>query len=704
MPRFSLSSLRVRLILLVFTAAVPAFGLMLQSAREKYNESVSNARAEALRLVRVVSQSHRLLLDQAHQLLFALSELPGLLDPSTCHAILKELPRRYAGYTNFSVIDPKGNPLCSAIPLARKANFADRDWFQTAVRTRDYVISDHLIGRISDRPVIVIAYPITDAGGRVRAVLSSPLRLDLLNQLAANVELPAGAALTLTNRRGMILVRAPAPEQWVGKSAGEAPIVRHVLTHGDAEGIAELPGIDGITRSYAFTSLQSGRSPEKLYLFIGLAQDRAQAMFRADLGKNLAWIAFLSILSLAATWTCGNVLVIRPIESVIRGVRTVARGDFRARTWLGKRKGEIGQLADAFDEMAQTLETRQSRALEAENALKKAHSKYERLIHSIEGIVWEADAASLRFSFVSQQAERMLGCSPERWTGEPAFWADHLHPDDRERAKAFRKRAAWEKTPRQFEYRMIAADGSIVWVRDIVTAIQETDQPLKLLGVIIDITERKRLEEAILEIGDQERQRIGLDLHDSLGQHLTGIAFMSKGLAHKLLKNGLPEAEEAKKIAEWANQAISQARNLARGLYPVELSRHGLIPALEELAANTRSLFHVSCELQVQPSALVPNGVAAMHLYRITQEALDNAIRHGRARRISIHLTAGPGTIELRVRDDGSGVAENGLGRRPGMGIPIMKYRAGMIGGSLEIYPGDDGGTVVTCAAPNPTA
>jgi PAS domain S-box-containing protein len=702
MRQFSLSSLRVRLVLVVLTAAIPAFGLILHTAWEKYDDSMSKAREEALRLVRIASQNHRLLLDQAHQLLFALSKLPGLLDPPTCHAVLSELPRRYAGYTNFSVIDPQGNALCSATPLARKANFSDRAWFQTAVRSRGYVISDYLIGRISDKPVIAIAYPIIDAGGEVRAVISSPLRLDWLNQLAAKFELPAGSALTLTNRNGTVLVRFPDPEKWVGKSAKEAAIVRHVLTH-EGEGTAELSGIDGIPRSYAFTSLQSGRSPERLYLFIGLAQDRAHAMFRSDLWHNLAWITLASIISLAATWVCGSMLVIQPIQSVVDGVKTIARGDLRARTRLGGVKGEIGQLADAFDEMAHALETRHARAQEAENALRQAHSKYERLIHSIDGIVWEADAASLGFSFVSQQAERMLGYPLSRWTTEPAFWSDHLYTDDREWGIAFRKRAATAKMAQQFEYRLVAADGRIVWVRDIVTAIQEMDRPLKLLGVIIDITEKKHLEKTILEIGDQERQRIGLDLHDSLGQHLTGIAFMSKGLAHKLAKSGLAETEEAEKIADWANHAISQARNLARGLYPVELAQQGLIPALEELVANTQSLFHVSCEFQYHPFMSVPNGVQAMHLYRITQEALDNAIRHGQAKQISISLTALRGRIQLRVSDNGTGLSEESLDPRQGLGVPIMKYRAGIIGGDLEINPGRDGGTIVTCTIPSTT-
>jgi PAS domain S-box-containing protein len=142
----------------------------------------------------------------------------------------------------------------------------------------------------------------------------------------------------------------------------------------------------------------------------------------------------------------------------------------------------------------------------AEEALQQAHQNYVTLVNSLDGIVWEADAQTFAFSFVSPQAERMLGYSLTRWTTEPTFWKDHIHPDDREWATSFCINATRAKRPHDFEYRMVTADGRIVWLHDVVTVVVENDQPVRLRGVMLDITERKRAEEALKE--SEERYRV----------------------------------------------------------------------------------------------------------------------------------------------------------------------------------------------------
>jgi PAS domain S-box-containing protein len=141
-----------------------------------------------------------------------------------------------------------------------------------------------------------------------------------------------------------------------------------------------------------------------------------------------------------------------------------------------------------------------------EEALQQAHQNYVTLVNSLDGIVWEADAQTFAFSFVSPQAERMLGYPLARWTTEPTFWKDHIHPDDREWATNFCIDSTRAKRPHDFEYRMLAADGRIVWLHDVVTVVVENDQPVRLRGVMLDITERKRAEEALKE--SEERYRV----------------------------------------------------------------------------------------------------------------------------------------------------------------------------------------------------
>ena len=203
-----------------------------------------------------------------------------------------------------------------------------------------------------------------------------------------------------------------------------------------------------------------------------------------------------------------------------------------------------------------------------------------------------------------------------------------------------------------------------------------------------------------MEIGERERRRIGRDLHDSLCQHLTGTALAGQVLGEKLAARSVPEAADAGKVVELVEEGIALARQLARGLYPVEMDAEGLMSAFQELATTTASLFKISCEFRCHPPVLIHDAAAATHLYHIAREAVRNAIGHGKARRVTINLASAGDRVELTVADDGVGLPE-GFRRSQGLGIRIMAHRAAMIGGGFDIRPGPDGGTVVTCSFPN---
>src|SRR5579859_1447960 len=223
------------------------------------------------------------------------------------------------------------------------------------------------------------------------------------------------------------------------------------------------------------------------------------------------------------------------------------------------------------------------------------------------------------------------------------------------------------------------------------------------LIIFRDITERRRLEKEILEISDKERRRLGQDLHDGLCQHLAGIELMSQVLHQKLLTRSKAEANRASEIARYVREAISQTRSLARGLAPVTLESEGLASALQELAANTEKMFNISCQIQCQgPLGNVPSATAT-HLYRIAQEAVSNAIRHGKATVVVVDLFSKGGQLLLKVFDNGSGFSKEAP-RSQGMGLRIMRYRAGMIGGVLSFAPNPAGGALVTCLVPASSA
>jgi len=198
-----------------------------------------------------------------------------------------------------------------------------------------------------------------------------------------------------------------------------------------------------------------------------------------------------------------------------------------------------------------------------------------------------------------------------------------------------------------------------------------------------DVSARRWLERRLLTVTDAEQQRIGADLHDGLGQQLTGLACLAAALADRLKKLWPEISVQAETIAQLANDAIAQSRALARGLCPVQLENAGLLIALEELAGQARTLHGVECRFRTRGRPPNCDHLAAMHLYRITQEAIHNAVRHGKASLIRITLSSRRDQHRLVIADDGCGFETAAHGRAPGGGLRLMGYRAAMIGGVL---------------------
>lgn len=214
-----------------------------------------------------------------------------------------------------------------------------------------------------------------------------------------------------------------------------------------------------------------------------------------------------------------------------------------------------------------------------------------------------------------------------------------------------------------------------------------------------EIAERRRLEHELLDITEKERRRIGLDLHDDLGQKLAGVALMAKGLQLRLAKHRAPEAADAAKIHELLEQAMSHAREFARDLATLDFSENDLPSAIGKLAAHAKESFGITCRFKSDAAIPPLESNTVRQLYKITQEALTNAIKHGKTKQVSIQLSNGSNKLSLTIRNSGSPFPSV-VGRNAGMGLRIMNYRANLIGASLEIKPGDTDGTVVTCLVP----
>lgn len=208
-----------------------------------------------------------------------------------------------------------------------------------------------------------------------------------------------------------------------------------------------------------------------------------------------------------------------------------------------------------------------------------------------------------------------------------------------------------------------------------------------------EITMRERLQQELLQISEREQKRVGHDIHDSLCQHLTGTALAAQVLAESYQSQNSSEEASASRVVELIEEGITLARNLARGLSAVEVSNNGLMGALTEFASSTSELFNVSCRFECPEPFLVDDLPTAVHLYRIAQEAVGNAIKHGGAKDVIIRLEH----LQLRVIDDGIGLPTD-YRKAKGMGLRIMSYRSELIGARLDINRRSPKGTELTCS------
>jgi len=229
----------------------------------------------------------------------------------------------------------------------------------------------------------------------------------------------------------------------------------------------------------------------------------------------------------------------------------------------------------------------------------------------------------------------------------------------------------------------------------------DAGQVTGISAIVGDITERKALEQAVVEASSREQRRIGQDLHDGLCQQLTGIGFLWKAIAAREAARALPEAAEVAEISQLITKTIGDARNLAWVLCPVELESNDLGVALKNLGLSMKRLFAISCVVRCQQPVLLADKTVATHLYRIAQEAISNAIHHGKAARVWIHLIWKKNRLTLRIRDNGSGFSKR-RGFKEGIGMRSMKYRAQAIGGSLTVESKRGDGTTVACVCTQP--
>jgi PAS domain S-box-containing protein len=341
---------------------------------------------------------------------------------------------------------------------------------------------------------------------------------------------------------------------------------------------------------------------------------------------------------------------------------------------------------------------REKRLAEAEQALRRSETVLAHAEEIAHVGAYEINVGGAGDDHWSLETFRILGLDPAMKELTPGEYVSHcIHPEDRARVRDIFDKSLDQRVRFDLEYRIVRPDGSVRHVHHIVEPVAGAAKKMvKLIGTLQDITERKELEREILEISEREQRRIGQDLHDGLGQRLTAIEFMCESLRSDLAL-AQPESEkQAAQLCRYLRETIAQTRSLARGLAPFKVESGGLEGALTELAQTTSALSGVKCCVKCSSPEPLKNSEAAAHLYRIAQEAVNNAVKHGQPGEVIIHLSRRNGMVRLQVTDDGKGLPKTGT-QGAGMGLHIMKHRAGTIGANLEVASKPGKGVTVTC-------
>ena len=351
-------TLRMRLMLLVLLAMLPALILIIDSTIDQYHHLKDDAEQTSLKLARITVSYHDSLIDETRQLLSYVADMPAVrkLEPRTCNKLLQEVLQGDAHLTNLGVIRPDGWSLCSGVPVNKAFYLGDRGYFQGVMRSKRLSIGDYQIGRLTNKPVQVAAIPLLDERQKVQAVVYATLNIGGLTRFTPLSELPPDSAVLVVDRHGIILSRTPDPQsRWAGTELEKAARFAEGFTLASGNSwIKTGLDVDGVERIYAIARLD-GDSDRYGYIMIGTPAHELYATLKSHLLPHLAFIGIVFPAILLFAWFGSDILVLKRTRLLTQAAQRLGNGDLGARAIVSGRD-EIAQLADAFNRTGETLE------------------------------------------------------------------------------------------------------------------------------------------------------------------------------------------------------------------------------------------------------------------------------------------------------------------------------------------------------------
>ena len=703
--------LRARLLLLLLLACAPLVGVTLHTASEEHRRLVKQWNQRSQEMMELAMREEGQTIGQTCQLLLALADSSpvGLGNPRDCKKLLDELLGSYPRYANLGVVMANETVLASASPMAEPARQSTSRFFRRVRATRAFAIGYFPEGQSADKLTVDFGYPAFDAAGQVQAVVFAELDWDWVSRFesALPAQLPEQTTWTEIDRTGRILVRYPAPEKWIGQPFPDKSLLKTVLSQN--HGVVEATSADGIPGYHAFATMRSRLVPGGV---VSVLYSIPRQVLFADADRqvrtNLTGLGIAAGFAILLGWIGSYLLVLRPVRTLVKSSTRLATGDLSTRTGIARRGDELGQLTQAFDQMAQALEGREADRHSADAALKGSELRYRRLFETAQDGILILNAQTGQIDDVNPFLTDMLGYTREQLLGNK-LWEIGPFKDTKASKAEFRELQR-ETYVRYEDLPLETSAGASINV-EFVSNVYRVNGGKVIQCNIRNITKRKQAEgklnesrqrlqtlsRRLVKMQETERRHLARELHDEIGQALTVAEMNLQALLASPGTDAL--APRLKQTLEVVERVQEQVHDISLNLRPSMLDDLGLEPTLRWYVKRQAALAGLRAEVRAEPLERRLDPMVETECFRVAQEALTNVVKHAKGRTVTVELSRNDEQLHLSVRDDGVGFDVAGLRRQAvqgaSLGLLSMEERATLAGGGLQYHAAPGQGTEV---------
>ncbi len=494
-----LRTIKTHLLLLILIAILPALGIIIYSGIELSQRDIEDARSDAMEVVKSLAYEHERAVEGARQFLMTLAKVPEIrsLNVQASNGLLAELLKQNPLYGVIFVLDSKGVLVSSSLPF-KSVNMRERKYFKDILKTKDFSVGEYAVCPAVKRPVLHLAYPITNAKGKFKGMVVVSLDVARYAEIFATKKMPPDSILSISDHKGVLLYTYPEKGH-NNIPRTDLPDLIAYMSDQKEEGIFTYAGIDDVKRLQAYRTFRLKKN-ESPYLFIrvGIPEEKALLHARKSLSINVILLGVAFIVAVISAWILGNVTIVDRVNRLVDVSRRLAYGDLKIRTGLGYKNDELGQMERAFDEMAETLETKNVEQKVTEEKLKNIADEWQATFDSITDLVMILNN-EFKIVRVNGATVRFFNIPMNEIIGEHCFTLMHGTAAPYEECP-FTKMT---KTKRYEEIELFMPERDKWFLISVDPIIDRYENIVGVVHIVKDISDRKRSEEAI----HAERQR-----------------------------------------------------------------------------------------------------------------------------------------------------------------------------------------------------